>query len=83
MELLGKSILILPDENPEESTGGILIPKTVKKQPITGLVIDVGPEVQEVKKGDRVHYARKSSSRITLEEKKYHFATEDMIVYIH
>lgn len=82
MELQGKAILILPDDNPEETQGGIAIPKTVKKKPISGKVVDVGPAVEEVSKGDKVLYARKAASKITVGETEYHFAMESMISYI-
>ena len=79
----GNAVLVLPDEIPEKTKGGIAIPRTVKEKPQSGLVIDCGPRCETVKKGDRIQYSRKSASAIHIEGKLHYYTTEDKIFYIY
>ena len=79
----GNAVLVLPDELPEKTRKGILIPRTAKEKPQSGLVIDCGPRCEEVKKGDRIQYSRKSASAIHIEGKLHYYTTEDKIFYIY
>lgn len=83
MKLQGKAVLILPDDNPEKTDGGIMIPKTVEEKPLTGKVTDCGPGCEEVHVGNRVIYNRKGSSVIQIDEVEYHFISEHQISYIY
>lgn len=51
MRLQGKAVLILPENLPEKSEGGIHIPETVKEQPIIGNVVAVVPVVKTYPRG--------------------------------
>jgi len=82
MEILGRAVLIKPDELPEKTEGGIIIPKTAKEPPKTGTVVDAGHACTEVRKGNHVHYARKAASIIIIDDIEYHFIFEDKIFYI-
>ena len=65
---MGDRVLVKPVEEQESvSSGGIILPDTVKEKPQEGEVLAVGPGrmndegkriVIEVKKGDRVLYAK-------------------------
>lgn len=83
MRLQGKNVLILPDELPEKTRGGLNIPRTAKEKPSLGVVIDIGPLCEEVKKGDRVQFVRKSSSIIQIDDKEYCFVHETKISFIY
>ncbi len=83
MKIQGKAVLILPENLPEKSEGGIHIPETVKEQPIIGKVIDRGPGCEDVSPGDRVQYKRKGASILIMDDIEYHFITEEQIVYIY
>lgn len=52
--VLGERVLIQRD--PPEEDGHILMPHNVKKKPKTGIVLSVGPNIKEVKVGDRVAF---------------------------
>lgn len=82
MEILGRAVLIKPDEVPEKTAGGLLIPKTADNKPNTGTVIMAGHACQEVHSGNKVHYARKAASIITIKEVEHHLIFEDKIFYI-
>jgi len=81
MNLQGKSILILPDDNPE-STKGIINPVS-KKKPNTGEVIDHGPGCELVQAGDAVQYKRQGASVMWQDDVEHHFIIEDQIIFIH
>lgn len=83
MKLHGKSILVLPDENPETTNGGIEIPKTVKDKPSEGIIIDCGPGCETVKPGKKIIYHRKGASVIILDEREHHFIIEDQVRYVY
>jgi co-chaperonin GroES (HSP10) len=83
MEIQGKAVLVLPDDNPDKTAKGVIIPRTVKKKPNSGRVVDVGPGCQQVRKGDQIQYARKGGSVIIIDDVEHHFVIEDQIFYIH
>jgi len=82
MEEQGIAVLILPDKLPETTKSGLVIPKTVKEQPQTGLVVGCGPACTEVRIGDKVHFKRKSASLAMINEVAHYYITEDKILYI-
>lgn len=82
MEMTGKAVLILPDKLPEKTEGGIYIPdihdaRKSKELPQTGVVIDCGPECEDVGKGNRVHFARRSASVAEIDGVIYFITQED------
>lgn len=83
MILQGRSILILPESNPEKTEGGIHIPATAKEQPLIGKAVLCGPGCEDVKQGNRVQYNRKGSSIINIDGVEHHFIVEDQIAYIY
>lgn len=83
MILQGKSVLILPDELPEKTKGGLNIPRTATEKPSSGVVVDTGPLCETVSKGDRVLFVRKSASVIIIDDKEHYFITENKISYIY
>ncbi|OPZ49397.1 MAG: 10 kDa chaperonin [Bacteroidetes bacterium ADurb.BinA104] len=82
MEILGKAVLIKPDELPETTRGGLIVPKTAKEKPNKGLVIDAGHACTEVRRNDRVHYVRKAASILIIDDIEHHLVFEDKILYI-
>lgn len=83
MRVQGKALLVLPENNPEKSEGGIQIPATVKEKPNIGCVIEAGAGCVDAKIGDRIQYHRKGSSVITIDEVEHHFIDENQITYIY
>lgn len=48
-------VLVRPDKAPEK-IGSFFIPESSQKQPMTGTILKVGPEVKEVSPEDRVYF---------------------------
>ena len=62
---LGKRVLIKQVEQEEVTKSGIVLPGTASKEkPITGEVLAVGKEVEDVKVGDKVIYEKYSGTEV-------------------
>jgi len=83
MILLGNTVCIKPDGNPDQTNSGIIIPKTVAELPPTGEVLHVGPKVEEVRVGDKVNFARKAGSAVFENDVELLLITEDKIKFIY
>ena len=88
---LGDRVLVEPIEREEVTASGIYVPETAKERPQEGLVVAVGPGRKDddgdlipmdVKKGDRVLYAKYGGTEVKLEEKKYLILKESDILAI-
>ncbi|HMK51326.1 MAG TPA: co-chaperone GroES [Thermodesulfobacteriota bacterium] len=78
-------------EEQEKTKGGIIIPDTAKEKPVEGKVIVVGTgKIKkdgtklplEVKKGDRVLYAKYAGTEVKIDGEDYLMMTEDDILAI-
>jgi len=58
MQPLHDRVLVLADEPDKKTKSGIYVHREWKQLAHTGLVKNVGAEVTEVNKGDRVHFNR-------------------------
>lgn len=54
---LGKRVLVVKDDAPETSEGGIVLPSDSQEKPLVAHVIAIGNEVTQIVKGDEVVYA--------------------------
>lgn len=79
-------VVIEPEEVKKVTTGGIIIPDTVKDKPIQGKVIACGKGVNgeklTVKKGDIVLYGKHAGLPITIDDKPYLIMRENDILAI-
>ncbi len=75
LQPLGDRIVVKPIQREEVTKGGIILPDTAKEKPQEGEVIAVGPGKltedgkrveMEVKKGDRVLYAKYAGTEVKL-----------------
>lgn len=62
---LGKRVLIKQVEQEEVTKSGIVLPGTASKEkPITGEVLAVGKDVEEVKAGDKVIFEKYTGTEV-------------------
>ena len=62
---LGKRVLIKQVEQEEVTKSGIVLPGTASKEkPITGEVIAVGKDVEDVKEGDKVIFEKYTGTEV-------------------
>ena len=66
----GKQVLVKPDgEESRVSKHGILTPSNVEQeQKATGTVLDVGKEIKDIVKGDRVIYGAFAGEKLKIRE---------------
>jgi chaperonin GroES len=86
---LADRVLIKPMAREEVTKGGIVLPDTVKEKPQDGEVVAVGPGrvddkgariPMEVKKGDRVIYAKYAGTEIKIDTEDYIILRESDIL---
>ena len=84
-------IIVKRLEEEEKTKGGIIIPDTAKEKPIEGKVIAVGDgKIKEdgtkipldLKKGDRVLFAKYAGTEITIDGEEHLMMKEDDILAI-
>ena len=84
-------IIVKRLEEEEKTKGGIIIPDTAKEKPIEGKVIAVGDgKIKEdgtkipldLKKGDRVLFAKYGGTEITIDGEEHLMIKEDDILAI-
>jgi len=88
---LADRVLIKPAPKEEVTKSGIVLPDTVKEKPQDGKVVAVGPGrvddkgvrvPLEVKKGDRVIYAKYAGTEIKIDDEEYIILRESDILGI-
>jgi chaperonin GroES len=84
-------LIIKTLEEGEKTKGGIIIPDTAKEKPVEGKVIAVGAGrikkdgtkmPLEIKKGDRVLYAKYGGTEIKIDGEEYLMMKEDDILAV-
>ncbi len=68
---LGKRVLVERLEDVKTTASGIIIPDNAKEKPLSGEVKAVGPEVEGVKTGDKVVFAKYGGTEVVLDGKTY------------
>lgn len=83
MKVLGKKILIKVDPVKTEKVAGLVIPKGGDGTE-TAVVIGVGPEITEVKAGDKIIIYKNAGSEFTCpdDNQKYRSLTESEIIVV-
>src|SRR5262245_60037804 len=88
---LGDRVVVEPSEGDEVTPGGILLPETAKEKPQQGTIIAVGAGrrddngkliAMDVKKDDKVLYAKYAGTEIKLDGKKVLILKETDILAI-
>ena len=84
-------ILVKPLETQEQKKGSIIIPDSAKEKPEEGKVVAVGSgkildngqkKPLEVKKGDKVLFAKYSGTEVTIDGEKHLIMREDDVLAI-
>ena len=68
-------------EQPKEKTAsGLLLPSDSKEKPAYAIVESVGPDVKEIKKGDKIIIKDYSSTELKIDDKEYLIIKEEDIL---
>ena len=80
---LGKRVLIKQVEQEEVTKSGIVLPGTASKEkPITGEVLAIGKDVEDVKTGDKVIFEKYSGTEVKIDDVQYLIMPQDDILGI-
>ncbi len=88
---LGDRVVIEPSEGEEVTAGGLYLPETAKEKPQQGVIVAVGAGRRDddgklipmdVKKGDKVLYAKYAGTEIKVDGKKVLILKETDILAI-
>lgn len=82
MKVQGKALLVMPEENPERTESGILIPGAAEA-PNIGRVQECGDGCTLVQPNDRIQYNRKAASVLEVEGEILHFIIEDQVFFVY
>lgn len=63
---LGKRVLVKRVEEATKTASGIIIPDNAKEKPLTGEVVAVSKELDELKKGDKILFAKYGGTEVKL-----------------
>ena len=86
---LGDRVLVKPLSEEEVTKSGIILPDTAKEKPQRGEIIAVGPGrldeegkrvAMEVKKGDKVLYAKYAGTEVKFDDDEYLILRESDIL---
>ena len=78
-EPLKDRIVAVVEKPLEKTKSGILLGEA-KEKPAYAVVESVGPEVKEVKKGDKIVYKEYSTTEIKMDEKDYIILKEEDVL---
>ncbi len=88
---LGDRVVVEPTEREERTASGIILPETAKEKPQEGEILAVGPGRRDddgkliqmdVKKGDKVLYAKYAGTEVKIEERKLLILKESDILAV-
>jgi chaperonin GroES len=88
---LNDRVVVLREDKEQKSTGGIIIPDTAKEKPQRGKIVAVGPGKMgddgkrismEVKKGDRVLFAKYAGTDIKFDDVEHVIMREEDILSV-
>jgi chaperonin GroES len=88
---LGDRVVVLPDEQDDQTTSGLFLPETAKEKPQQGKVVAAGPGSRkkngdriplDVKIEDTVLYAKYAGTTIKLEGQDYLILKETDVLAI-
>jgi len=81
MKPIGERVIV---KNIDDKKSKIALPPTASKEErMEGIVTEVGKDIKDIKKGDRIIFIKHSAYDIKIEDKKYKVVNyEDILVLI-
>ena len=88
---LGDRVVVKPTAREEMTKSGIVLPDTAKEKPQEGTILAAGPgrilddgkrEAMDVKKGDKVLYAKYAGTEFTIDGEEYLIVSQKDILAI-
>ena len=77
---LADYIVAQGDTANERTASGLYLPNNAQEKPKTATVLAIGPNVQQVKKGDRIIYKSYSTTDVKVEKDDYILVKEEDVL---
>lgn len=77
---LADRIVAVREEAKTQTASGIYLPDNAKEKPVMVEVVAVGPDVKDIKVGERVIYKEYSTTDLTINGKEYLIIKEEDIL---
>lgn len=78
----GARVMLMKDEAPDVTEGGIVLPDNAREQPLTARVIAVGEKVETLRKGDEVIFASFAGTVFTIDGREVIVVDEEDILLV-
>ena len=82
MKPLGDRVVLKQQEAEEKTKSGIILPDSAKEKPQAAVVVPVGPDVDQVKEGDKVIYTEYAGTEVKYQEEEYTIVDQKDIIAI-
>lgn len=78
----GARVMLVKEEAPTTTKGGIVLPDNAREQPLTARVVAVGETVESLHAGDEVIFASFAGTTFTIDEQEVIVVDEDDILLV-
>ena len=68
---LADRVVAVREETANKTASGIFLPDSAKEKPVVAIVQAVGPDVKQLKKGDKIVYKEYSTTELTVDKTEY------------
>ena len=82
MKPLGDRVVLRQQEGEEKAKSGSILPDSAKEKPQAAVVVSVGPDVDQVKEGDKVIYTEYAGTEVKYQEEEYTIVDQKDIIAI-
>lgn len=80
LQPLGDYVVAVSEEAETKTASGIYLPEKAAEKPKTAQVVAAGPEVKQVKKGDRIVYKSFSTTEVKVGKEEYILVKEEDVL---
>ncbi|HEY0964905.1 MAG TPA: co-chaperone GroES [Candidatus Saccharimonadales bacterium] len=79
---LADRVVAVREEAQTKTASGLYLPDNAKEKPVLAKVEAIGPDVKDIKKGDRILYKEYSTTEIKIDNTEYLIVKEEDILGI-
>ncbi|MGB3009609.1 MAG: co-chaperone GroES [Candidatus Saccharimonadales bacterium] len=77
---LADRVIATREEAATRTASGLYLPDSAKEKAVAAVVESVGPDVKQLKKGDRIVYKEYTTTEIKIEDKEYLILKEEDVL---
>ncbi|PLS81088.1 molecular chaperone GroES [Candidatus Saccharibacteria bacterium] len=77
---LAERVVAVREEAKNQTTSGLYLPDSAKEKPVSAKVLAVGPDVKQIKVGDRIVYKEYSPTELKISGTEYIILKEEDVL---